>query len=112
MELSSYETMGKRLFQARKKKNLTQEKLAEFLEVSEAHVGRLERGETPITLPTLIKACEILEIQTEWILYGIRSPENPDNQQLFERISNQCNPEILSIMLKTCEQISKVNPRL
>lgn len=111
MELSSYKTMGKRLLQARKQKGLSQSKLSELLEVSEAHVGRLERGETPITLPILLTACKVLEIKTEWILYGMRIPDTPDNRQLFDLISSQCSPEILSIMLKACEQISKLNPR-
>ena len=68
-----YSLIGKRLKHAREKQGLTQEKLAEQLEVSNAYISKMERGKTPINLHRLSELCLILEESTEYILSGTNS---------------------------------------
>ena len=51
--LISYQTIGRNIRSARQRAGLTQEALAERLEISHLHFGRLERGERPISLEML-----------------------------------------------------------
>jgi transcriptional regulator with XRE-family HTH domain len=71
MNLSfDYEILGKRIKKSREAKGLTQEKLAEKLDVSNAYVSKIERGKTPISLDRLSELCIVLEQSTDYILRG------------------------------------------
>lgn len=52
----------------RLKKNLTQEQLAEKLDISSRHLQRLEYEEDKTTVKTLKKIIEVLDIPNEEIL--------------------------------------------
>lgn len=60
-----YSVIGKRIKQAREKRGITQEKLAEALDVSNAYISKIERGKTPINLDRLSEICAVLEESTE-----------------------------------------------
>lgn len=65
-----YKIIGKRIKQARKDINKTQEDLAEYLEVSNSYVSRIERGTTKISLELLVKICSYLNISPSYVLTG------------------------------------------
>lgn len=56
-----YKLIGTRIKAARKKKDMTQEMLAERLEVSVGYVSQVERGITKISLDLLAHVSDILE---------------------------------------------------
>ncbi|MDF2926355.1 MAG: transcriptional regulator [Paenibacillaceae bacterium] len=68
-----YGIIGKRIRQARESKGLTQEQLAEKLEVSNAYISKIERGKTPINLDRLSDLCVMLEESPDYILRGANS---------------------------------------
>lgn len=71
MDMSfDYSVIGKRIKKAREEKGLTQEVLAERLDVSNAYISKIERGKTPINLDRLSELCVVLEESTEYILSG------------------------------------------
>lgn len=55
-----YNIIGERIKLARTKKKLTQENLAEKLDVSVAYLSRIECGDAFINLKRLNQICEIL----------------------------------------------------
>lgn len=57
-----YTIIGERLKKARLEKNLTQEQLAEQIDVSIAFLSRVERGSSHINLKRLTQICNILGI--------------------------------------------------
>ena len=57
-----YTIIGERLKKARLDKNLTQEQLAEQIDVSIAFLSRVERGSSHINLKRLTQICNILGI--------------------------------------------------
>ena len=65
-----YSIIGKRLKKARQEKGLTQEVMAEKLDVSVAFLSRIERGNSHINLKRLSQICEILDISEGEILNG------------------------------------------
>ena len=58
-----YSIIGERIRKARLENNITQEKLAEELDVSIAFVSRIECGTTHINLKRLSQICNILNIK-------------------------------------------------
>ena len=52
---------------------MTQEQFAERIEVSPQYISDLERGVVGISIPTLKRACTVLGVSSDWILFGIKS---------------------------------------
>ncbi|WP_435921785.1 helix-turn-helix domain-containing protein [Paenibacillus sp. DYY-L-2] len=73
-----YDALGRRLRQERHKMNLTQEKLAEKIEVSDAYIGQIERGERSLSLETLVKLANQLGVTVDYLLHD--SIEISDDQ--------------------------------
>lgn len=65
-----YNIIGQRIKKARQNKHLTQEDLAEKLDVSVAFLSRIERGSSHINLKRLNQICDILNITEGQILNG------------------------------------------
>ena len=65
-----YNIIGERIKRARISKGLTQEQLAEKLDVSIAFLSRIERGSSHINLRRLDEICNILGISQGFILEG------------------------------------------
>lgn len=61
-------TTGDRIKEARKKQGLTQEQLAECLDVSVAFVGQIERGLKLPSMQVFIKLIETLNVSADYIL--------------------------------------------
>ncbi len=73
-----YDALGRRLRQERHKMNWTQEKLAERIEVSDAYIGQIERGERSLSLDTLVKLANQLGVTVDYLLHD--SIEVDDDQ--------------------------------
>ena len=65
-----YSIIGERLKKARLAKNMTQENLAEQLDVSVAFLSRVERGHSHLNLNRLTQVCELLDVSEGYILSG------------------------------------------
>lgn len=70
MTSTELQEIGLRISQRRKELNLTQEKVADLMDVSVQMVSNLERGIKAIKIDNLIKVSEILGITTDYILTG------------------------------------------
>ena len=61
----NYTQLGKRIREERKKIGLTQSKLAEDIDISDAYMGQIERGERSLTLNTLVRLVNRLGISID-----------------------------------------------
>lgn len=61
---------GEQIRAAREERKLTQEQLAERIEVSPQYISDLERGVVGISLPTLKRLCVALGVSSDRILFG------------------------------------------
>lgn len=68
--------MGDRIRVARKAKQLTQEQLAEILDVTPYYMGELERGNKTPSLDLFIKLVENLNVSADYLLRDIVSVGN------------------------------------
>ncbi len=70
-----YKLMGEKIRYYRKRKRLTQEQLAELIDMSPSFVGHIERGSRICSLDTVMRLCEVLEIMPNELLIGIQLPQ-------------------------------------
>lgn len=63
-----YIALGKRIKEERLILGLTQEKLAEDIDISNSYMGQIERGERSLTLGTLVKLVNRLGTTIDYLL--------------------------------------------
>lgn len=102
-----YNIIGERLKKARIDKNMTQEKIAEQIDVSVAFLSRVERGTSHINLKRLTQICEILGVSEGSILNGVSS--NSDNYLAseFNNILNSVSSDKQKLIYKIAKVISE-----
>ena len=88
-----YTIIGQRLKKARKAKKMTQEELAEKLDVSIAFLSRIERGNSQVNLKRLVQICEILEVRPGEILNGVSSKSSQYLDSEFASLLKDCSSE-------------------
>lgn len=57
-----YEQFGLNVVYYRKKKRLTQLKLAELVEIDRSHISAIELGNVGVSFDVVFRLCEVLEI--------------------------------------------------
>ncbi len=67
--------IGKRISQARKTKQLTQEDLSELSGLSVSAISRIETGSNSTSLKTLYRLCDILGVSLTYMLYDLLSEQ-------------------------------------
>lgn len=79
---------GKRIAELRKKKGLTQEQLAEKLNISTSNLGKLERGLQSFSIDLLIEIGFFFGVSTDYLLLGCSIP-NYDAGKEFDSLVTQ-----------------------
>lgn len=65
------ETIGKRLAQIRKSRNITQDELSEAIEVTPNYLSSVERGKYMLTLDKLVRAMNVLQCGADELFYEV-----------------------------------------
>ena len=109
--------LGKRIREERMRIGLTQEQIAEYIDVSTTYIGLVERGERSVTLEKLVLLAECFHVTIDSLLREAPSPESSDMaeqlQFLWNRASTDEQEKILSIMdilLNGVRHPAKSNP--
>ena len=102
-----YTIIGERLRKARTEKHLTQENLAEKLDVSVAFLSRVERGSSHINLKRLSQICNLLGVSEGYILNGVSSTSNNYLSSEFEEILSSASPEKQKLIYEIAKVIVK-----
>lgn len=69
MSTLDYKALGQRIRNARRKNNMTQERLAEVCALSTAHIGHIERGTRIPSLETLFRISEELSVSLDSLVF-------------------------------------------
>ena len=85
-----YKLIGSRLKQARLNKKLTQESLAELLDVSVAFLSRVERGNSHINLKRLNQLCGLLDVTEGYVLNGSSTTSRNYLSNDFSNLLKNC----------------------
>lgn len=94
--------LGKRLREERIRCGMTQEQVAESINVSTAYIGLIERGERSVTLEKLVLLAQCFHVTIDFLLQeSVLPTETMQDTQLFSLWSNATQKErgmILSII--------------
>ncbi len=70
----NYSKLGKRIKEQRLRKHLTQEKLGETVQVATSNISHIERATTQVSLPTLVKIANALEVSLDQLVCDSINP--------------------------------------
>lgn len=101
--------IGKRIKEARKEKNLTQENLVEKMGVSIAYLSKVETGKIHINLERLSQICGILGVTEGEILNGVSNHSERYLQSEFYNILRKCSPKKQKLAYQILQVISNEN---
>lgn len=82
----NYCAIGKNIKKARIGRNLTQEELAELIDVTPQYLSDLERGVVGTSISTLIRLCQELDISSDLLLFGNSRETSSMLNALIERL--------------------------
>jgi len=93
--------IGKRIHIARERNHYTQEVLSEKLDLTTQYLSDVERGASGISISTLIKLCKILNVSSDYILFGDSKNKTLDeNIRLIKRMS-KAEQELINKAINT-----------
>lgn len=106
MDACSLKLIGKRIYDRRRQLNLTQEQLAEKMNVSIQMISNLERGNKAIKIENLIKLCEILGVSTDYILLGRGSKYNEVSLSNKIKSLSIVDQKMIELIIDYCKEKS------
>lgn len=96
--------LGQRIRNIRKSKGLTQEKLAELINIETPSLSYLETGKYAPSIDTLQKLSEVLNVQPWEFYYFTQVSDEQKKEELKKALDD--NPKLLNIIYKFYKSIS------
>ena len=104
----NYKLVGQRIRAIRKKRGMTQERLAELAEISPQHCSGIETGAAKVSLPALVKIANALNASTdELLLDSISAVEKPSLLKEVETVLGDATPDETYLMLAQAKSIKE-----
>ncbi len=103
-----YKVIGQRIKEGRKKKNITQECLANLLDVSIEYISRLERGRSKINLKRLAQVSVALDISMAELVTGIAMESKIYLDKEFAELLSDCTPEKQKLIYNIAKAVKNV----
>lgn len=103
-----YKAIGTRIKYFRSKQNITQVQLAEISGVEPSNISHIERGATKVSLPTLFKIANILEVSLDDLVYdSLDKTTHISYKELNQLLADCTDKELKAIieMAKTTKSI-------
>lgn len=93
-----YKEMGQRVKNERIKHNMSREKLAEVLDLSSVFIGQIERGERKMSLDTLCKIADYLNISLDYLVNGYSKLSREIDIEQIQSLINRCSRHEMSLI--------------
>ena len=103
MEIN-YIKLGDRIRYYRTKAGLSQEKLAEIIDVSFQHMSNIETGKKGLSLETIMNIAHALDVSADQLLVD----SLPQNKNDLNSLLLDCTPEEVSILVENLTGLKKV----
>lgn len=106
-----YKRLGMRIKQARLNARMTQERLAEKIEMSAVYISQIENGSRKLSIDTLLRIANVLNISTDSLLRDGLSIDDNDAAQdfriLIEGLANEDRELLLNLIRIIAKRIKK-----
>ncbi len=101
MNTLNFANIGQKLRKVRISKNLTQEYVANMVDVNTSHISNIENNRVKVSLSTLVQICNALDTTVDYILADeYNHPTSVIEQEILH--------EVQSCSLETQKQILKI----
>lgn len=87
-----YYAIGQRIRKYRKAKGLSQEQLAEMVDISTTHMSHIETGNTKLSLQVFVDLAEALQVNVDSLLTDVNMTNKQQTYQEIMDILDQCTP--------------------
>lgn len=104
-----YTVIGSRIKQARLAKNMTQEDLADKIDISVAFLSRVERGNSHINLKRLNQLCGLLDVSEGYLLNGASSSSENYLDKEFTDLIKSVSPEKQKLIYNVAKTIAETD---
>ena len=104
-----YSVIGSRIKQARLAKNMTQEDLADKIDISVAFLSRVERGNSHINLERLNQLCDLLDVSEGYLLNGASSSSENYLDKEFTDLIKSVSPEKQKLIYNVAKTIAETD---
>jgi transcriptional regulator with XRE-family HTH domain len=104
MEIN-YIDIGKRIQEQRVKLGITQEKLAEIIDLTVGHLSGIENGKTKFSFQTLINIANALDVTTDMLLCGSLKQGAGIIREEFAELLADCTTEECVVMVETLKTL-------
>lgn len=106
--LPDYSVIGRRIRDARLDQHITQEQLADKLNLSIAYMSRVERGNSCVNLKRLTQIAEVLNVTPGYLLTGSNTASKDYLREDFRNVLDRCTPEQQKLIYQISELVSKM----
>lgn len=103
MNQLDYHEIGKRIQNKRKELKITQEKLAEKIDVSPSYISEIERGTSISSLATIFNIATVLDLNLDYLICGITT-RNIDSG--FTEILKSIPEENQKLYIDICKNVA------
>lgn len=98
MFLLNYYKIGQNIREFRKLNNLSQEQLAEMVNISTTHMSHIETGNTKLSLPVFVNIANTLGVTTDELLGAKNENNKDDSMNQMNSILHQCSLQEIKIL--------------
>ena len=102
-----YRELGKRIKTARTVAGLTQEMLAEKVNLPSGHIAHVERATTKVSLKALVDIANALDTTPDKLLIDSNYLATPHLMSEVQEIFSDCDPDEIYVMLKAADTIKQ-----
>ncbi len=88
-----YYKIGQQIRKIRKAHGLSQEELAERVNISTTHMSHIETGNTKLSLPVLVDLAGALDVRTDDLLYDSPAVSAGKAYEEIADIMDRCTPQ-------------------
>lgn len=100
-----YYQIGKRIRRYRKAYGLSQEVLAERVNISATHMSHIETGNTKLSLAVLVDIAAALDVQTDALIYDAPMSGKPLVVERVQKVLDACTEEQALVIMETMESL-------
>ena len=104
-----YSAIGKKIKEYRLKNHLTQEELAEELDISVKYISRIENGSGGVKLETLINAMNLLGIVPNVAFYDLIKNDDIKLQVFLSSKISELSKDKIDFLLSLIDSLKKLN---
>lgn len=104
----NYYEIGQRIRRYRKEKGLSQEQLAEKVNISVTHMSHIETGNTKLSLPVLVDIANTLQVTADSLLTDMVPAAD---MALLIQLATDCTAQQLELICELVKAVKSKFPR-